>query len=208
MKNFFTADTHLGHANVIIYCNRPQLNLDDLGADGRWKNHVVKKQAARAMDTMLIDNHNSVVNPEDTVWHLGDYSFGHTGMIIEYLRRMNGTFKFLWGNHDESLRKAKDLIQYYDDLKDRVQFYGDVAEVTIENQFIVLNHYAMKVWNHSHKGSWHLYGHSHGSLPDDPTSRSFDVGVDCHNYFPLTFQQVADIMAKKQWKPVDHHGQK
>ncbi len=41
-----------------------------------------------------------------------------------------------------------------------------------------MNHYAQRVWEHSHHGSWHVYGHSHGSLPDDIKSKSIDVGVD------------------------------
>jgi hypothetical protein len=63
----------------------------------------------------------------------------------------------------------------------------------------------MRTWNKSHRGSWHLYGHSHGTLPDDPHSMSFDVGVDCHNYRPLSFEQVKAVMSKKLFKPIDHH---
>ena len=67
-------------------------------------------------------------------------------------------------------------------------------------RFIVLFHYAMRVWNASHYGTWHLYGHSHGDLPDDETSLSFDVGVDCHNFYPLSYSDVTGIMSKKNWK--------
>jgi len=64
----------------------------------------------------------------------------------------------------------------------------------------------MRVWNKSHHGAWHLYGHSHGTLPDDKNSLSFDVGVDCHNFTPINFEQVSAIMKKKNFKPIDHHG--
>ncbi|MFK5004710.1 hypothetical protein ACI4AP_29375, partial [Klebsiella pneumoniae] len=72
-------------------------------------------------------------------------------------------------------------------------------------QRIVLCHYAMEVWNKSHHQAWHLYGHSHGSLPDNPNAKKFDVGVDCHNYTPLSYQDVKNIMARKNFKPFDHH---
>jgi calcineurin-like phosphoesterase family protein len=81
-------------------------------------------------------------------------------------------------------------------------------EIAVEGQDITLCHYALRVFNKSHHGSWHLYGHSHGTLPDDPNSLSFDVGVDCHNYFPISLDQVKKIMSKKTWKPIDHHGKK
>ncbi len=73
-------------------------------------------------------------------------------------------------------------------------------------QDIVMLHYSMRVWNKSHHGSWHLYGHSHGTLPDDPNSLSIDVGVDCHNYQPISYDEIKSIMSKKEFKPVDHHG--
>ena len=75
-----------------------------------------------------------------------------------------------------------------------------------ESKSIVLCHYAMKIWNKSHHGVWHLYGHSHGTLPDDPYSMSFDVGVDCHDFKPLGFDDIKKIMdKKKKFKPIDHH---
>jgi len=54
----------------------------------------------------------------------------------------------------------------------------------------------------------HLYVIQHGSLPDDPHARSFDVGVDCHGYTPISWNRVKEIMATKHWKPIDHHGGK
>jgi calcineurin-like phosphoesterase family protein len=56
----------------------------------------------------------------------------------------------------------------------------------------------MRVWNQSHRGALHLYGHSHGTLPDDANSKSFDVGVDCHDYHPISLDRVLAIMATKQ----------
>lgn len=40
---------------------------------------------------------------------------------------------------------------------------------------------------------------------DDPNSLSFDVGMDCHNLMPLSFNEVEEILSKKIHKPVDHH---
>jgi calcineurin-like phosphoesterase family protein len=73
-------------------------------------------------------------------------------------------------------------------------------------QKIILCHYAMKVWNESHHGTWQLYGHSHGSLPEDPNARQTDVGVDSWNYTPVSMEQLNILMAKKKWKPIDRHG--
>ena len=168
------------------------------------------------MDRIIIDNINALVKPDDTLWHLGDFCFGPRNpqafyRKAEYYRdRINcNNIMLIWGNHDP------DLYSYNKEYKDMAEnfrrlFKSDYSLKTImvENQKIVLCHYAMKVWNKSHYGVWHLYGHSHGSLPDDPNSLSFDCGVDCHNYRPISFPEVSAIMAKKTFKPVDHHGKR
>ena len=88
------------------------------------------------------------------------------------------------------------------------EWIRDVYTVRVGKQSIFLSHYAHRVWDKSHHGVYHLYGHSHGTLPDLNDSLSFDVGVDCHNYTPLSFEEVTSIMNKKNWKPQDHHGSK
>lgn len=191
-KKFFTGDTHFRHTNIIKYCNRPFASTDE-------------------HDKGLINNWNSVVTPNDDVYHVGDFAFlKHPRAMVDDLTfnnlisRLNGTIHFLWGNHDKELFKFKnDIIKKWGK---KFIFLGHYYELKHEGQFIVLSHYAHRVWNKSHHGSWHLYGHSHGTLPDDSHARSIDVGVDCHNYRPIEFNQVKEIMAKKHWTPLDHHG--
>jgi calcineurin-like phosphoesterase family protein len=67
----------------------------------------------------------------------------------------------------------------------------------VDKQGIVLCHYAMKVWPHHSRGTWQLYGHSHGNLPDDPLSLSMDVGVDSHDFRPWPFDEIQTIMKMK-----------
>jgi len=64
-------------------------------------------------------------------------------------------------------------------------------------QSIVLCHYAFRVWNKWRYGAWNLYGHSHGSLSPLPQSLSLDVGVDCHDFTPLSYTQVKAIMSTR-----------
>lgn len=178
MSVFFTSDTHFSHFNIIRYSNRPF-------------------KTAEEMDEKLILNWNAKVKPGDDVYHLGDFAFGNTESAKKIKRRLNGNIHLIKGNHE---KPALGMIGEFVWVK-------DVAEVKVEGQSIFLSHYAHRVWNKSHHGTYHLYGHSHGSLPDDPNSLSFDCGVDCHNYAPLSFSEVKAIMAKKTFKPIDHHGE-
>ena len=180
MTQFFTSDLHFKHGNVIKYCNRPYANADE-------------------MDEALIKNWNSLVSPQDTVYVVGDVIFTKDVKDAENIfRRLNGSKILIAGNHDKKMLKDPRFVALF-------QSVHTLLEISINKQHIVLCHYAMKVWNKSHYGAWQLYGHSHGSLPDDQHSLSIDVGVDCHNYKPISFEQVAEIMSKKQYKPIDHH---
>ncbi len=75
--------------------------------------------------------------------------------------------------------------------------WSSLSEVKVGKQGIVLCHYAMKVWPHHSRGTWQLYGHSHGKLPDDPPSLSMDVGVDSHDFRPWHFEEIQAIMRTK-----------
>jgi calcineurin-like phosphoesterase family protein len=192
MNTFFTADTHFNHANIIKYCHRPFATAGE-------------------MNQVLIDKWNDTVGPDDTVYHLGDFAYGTPDQVFDLVKALNGQIYVIWGNHDQPLRRLTSQMRrhygrHYDAIKDRLTILGHHAEIEIEGQEITLNHYAMRVWNKSHHGSWQLYGHSHGSLPDDPTLRSIDVGVDVHNYRPISFHEVSTYMAKKNWMAIDHHG--
>lgn len=77
---FFTSDLHIGHKNILTYCNRPFETLE-------------------AMHDYIIKQWNSQVSKDDTVYVLGDFSLNPkwSGIIIPQL---NGTKILISGNHD------------------------------------------------------------------------------------------------------------
>lgn len=156
---FFTADTHFGHSNIIRYCDRPFSSVQE-------------------MDETLIQNWNDVVGPNDTVYHLGDYSFGDP---YPYKKRLKGHIELIAGNHD-----VRDVCEK---VFSKVH---DIKIIKVDFKTIVMCHFAMRVWPKSHFNSWHLYGHSHGML--EPSGKSFDVGVDANNFTPVDFDTVEHTM--------------
>jgi calcineurin-like phosphoesterase family protein len=166
---FFTSDLHLNHSNIIKYCNRPFKTIDD-------------------MNSTIINNWNSIVNTNDFVWVLGDFSLSNDmAFINKTLDGLNG-YKFLVvGNHD-----SKSCIN-----SKRWRGIYSLRDIRINYQVIVLCHYSMRVWYKSHYGAWHLYGHSHGTLPEE-NNLSFDVGVDVWNYTPVSLTQINRKMDDKK----------
>lgn len=157
---FFIADTHFNHTNIIKYCNRP---FDTI----------------KNMNETIIMNWNSKVTNNDLVYHLGDFGFGN---YVSILQRLNGRKILIIGSHDKQVLEYK---KYFEKL-------STLLEIKIENQIIVLCHYAMRVWAKSHYNSWHLYGHSHNTL--STWGKSLDVGVESLNYFPISFKELKTRM--------------
>lgn len=201
---YFTSDTHWGHANIIAYSKRPFLFDPSKGHNGKDGRPLVQNLDVDFMDETLIKNWNSVVGPSDTIYHLGDFAFYRDQRkTINVLRRLNGNKILIRGNHDKHMEQ--DVLNMFGSVHSYYEL--SVPDRDAGKQLIVLLHYGMRVWNKSHRGSWHLYGHSHGTLPDDPNSLSFDAGSDCHGYTPISYDQVKKIMSKKVFKPIDHHGE-
>lgn len=131
------------------------------------------------MDEELIKRFNSKVGPEDTVYDLGDFCFTNPK---KYDGCLNGNIIRIKGSHDHDIKEPRMMVIKPDGFLDK---YGDQVEIT-------LCHYAMRSWEKSHYGAWHLYGHHHGLLA--PYGLSFDVGVDCWDYYPVSLEQVKEKM--------------
>lgn len=182
---FFISDTHFSHTNVIKYSKRPFVH-------------------AAEMNNALMKNWNKVVKPGDTVYHLGDFAFEKQTDVRARCAFLNGQKHLILGNHD------KEIVKHRNKLLECGAFASiqEYKEIKYEDRKFVLFHYGMRVWNKSHHGSIHLYGHSHGSLP--PHGLSVDVGVDSKEitseYRPVSIEEIVSYMNKKEIAIVDHHG--
>jgi calcineurin-like phosphoesterase family protein len=172
---WFTADLHFDHANIIKYCNRPYRDVHE-------------------MNEALITNWNSRVQDEDVVHVVGDFGMGSVSTLQLHFDRLNGIKHLYLGNHDKTARHIKGWRS--------VQPYG---EIMVDGQFIVVAHYAHRVFNRSHKGAINLYGHSHGKLPGN--SQQLDVGVDCWNYAPVSLPEIQRrLKTLPDFRQEDFHG--
>jgi len=149
------------------------------------------------MDNVILDNVNNCVSASDTLYFLGDFAFKvGSGKLKEYRERINcKNIHLILGNHDQkSKNQLRGLFTSVSNLK----------RIRIEKQDIILCHYAMKVWDKSHWGSYQLFGHSHNGLPDDPNQLQTDVGVDTNNFMPYPFEEIKEKMSKKTPKLIHH----
>lgn len=183
MKTYYSADLHLFHKNIIRYSNRPFASVDEMNQE-------------------IIDRTNERVGRRDRLFLVGDVAFARPDVALPILSQLNcEEIHLVGGNHDSpEMRRLK--------RESGAPFWKSVSElleVNDEGRRVVLCHYAMRVWNRSHHGTYHLFGHSHGSMPG--TSQSLDVGVDCWDYRPVTLDEAILRMATfAPFRSGDHHG--
>ena len=208
-KIFFTADTHFGHQNILEFTERPFTDIAE-------------------HDEILINNINTTVGRTDFLYHLGDFCFGRTAnyqtqFAKELLTRINcKNIHLILGNHDPRSRRGQPREEFAQLFNSCMQYHiaRIPAALTVEEMLsapkkrIILNHYAIRSWEGMHRGSYHLYGHSHATLPENDTL-SFDTGVDAialrhgiqdpNNYRPISSFEVYSILKDREIKSVDGH---
>ena len=178
-KTFWTSDSHFWHGNILKYCNRPF-------------------ESVEAMNDALVANWNSVVGPDDHVYHLGDFCFGNVEKWNWCLEpeRLNGHIHLILGNHDpERVFRDGTLLERFDSI--------DFQKIIIiEGWTVIMNHFPFLSFsnNFDHK-VMQLFGHIHSGpgefgnvLPEGYKLQwnQYDVGVDNNNYTPVSWVQIRE----------------
>lgn len=178
MANFYIADWHYSHRNIIAYDNRPFFDVAE-------------------MNQKLIENWNSAVKDTDTVYVLGDMFWCRTDTAIGVLNQLKGKIVLVKGNHDDVTSP---------DFRSRFAMIRDYMEIEDGADRVVLCHYPIPCFRSHHKNWIHLYGHVHSSFEYNiiqNTSRQirdlyekphlmFNVGamMPYMNYTPRTLETI------------------
>lgn len=196
---YFTSDLHANHRGIC-----------------RGESHWEDKSACRDFDTVekmnsvIFDNINKTVGQDDILYILGDAFLGPKDDFYNLRSRINCvTIHYILGNHSEHIRKNS-IIPCPTGYMNAQNLFTSVHEILdkkICGQNMVLCHYALKTWHKAHKGSWNLFGHSHGTLKDEGTFKQMDAGIDTHPEFrPYHFSEIKRIMDKRMPLNIDRHG--
>ena len=159
---FVISDTHFGHNNCYKFYNYDGTKMRP------WDN-------AEEADEVMIQNWNSLVKPNDRVYHLGDVVFNkQKGELI--LPRLNGRKVLIKGNHDKFT--ASWYLKYFDDIR-----------ACYNRDNYLMTHIPV---HNSCKGRFvrNLHGHIHANtvLPEDNWYKNCCVEVN--NYAPISFEEI------------------
>ena len=174
-RKLYTADLHFGHSGIRQHCPKT-------------RDFALTEE----MDIAIMLRIQERVGHDDILYIIGDFSVCSDQEYVRHCFAMLPGRKILvLGNHDVDrrgrVRKEIAALPW-----DRPPTHA--IETTDEGCCLYLHHYACRTWPAMHRGSYHLFGHSHGSLP--PMGRSRDVGIDCSdaNFAPMTFKEIQESL--------------
>ena len=174
MKYLFSSDYHLGHANIIKYCNRPFKSLEQ-------------------MNKTIIRNHNERVKKDDIVFHIGDFCFKNSSSkkgegirttAQEWESKLNGKIIHIKGNHDKN-NSTKTIIERM------VIGYGGKRINLVHRPEHCDVDYNINFTGHVHQ-NWEIERIRHAFLFTD----CINVGVDVWRFMPVTFEEINKRYAK------------
>jgi len=141
MNDFFIADTHFHHTNILTWSDRPFKSVEE-------------------MNETLIQNWNKIIRKKskDKVYVLGDFSFGNSYQVSKIIRKLNGTKILIMGNHDRKRTRTWWLNVGFDRV---IEF-----PVIYKNEY-VLSHEPINIGLkniHGHLHNKQIYMKSHFSV--------------------------------------------
>jgi calcineurin-like phosphoesterase family protein len=161
-KIWLTSDLHLGHDKEFI-----------------WKARGF--ESVEEMNLAIVGRFNSKVQPEDTVYILGDLMLGDNTTGEYFLSQLNGKKIFIRGNHDTNPR-----VEIYKKYTDAEIKWAEVIKYKGKN--IYLSHYPTLTSNQGelHNVTFNFFGHTHQKVDFfDTYINMYHVGVDSHDCYPV-----------------------
>lgn len=159
-------------------------------------------QSIQEMNEAIIQRHNSVVAPEDTVFVLGDCALGGGDETTlqankELIEQLNGHLIIVRGNHDTDRR-----VDMYSSCKN-VDVAGEYARmVKYKKYHFYISHFPTMTSNLEketlHQCTLNIYGHTHQTTKfyeDRPYM--YCVCADAHNCTPVLLDDIISDMKQK-----------
>jgi calcineurin-like phosphoesterase family protein len=168
MPRYVVSDHHLGHANIIEYCDRPFSSVGE-------------------MDSALVERHFEVVDPSDQVLHLGDIAMdmqdGTT--TVEQLESL-GVDLLVQGNHDVGLSDGQAPVPVVDGCHlshGEYTFYCTHRPADVPDSWD-----GWVIHGHHHNNDLETY-----PLIDAGAQR-INVGVDVLGFRPISLSTITEIL--------------
>ena len=182
---FFISDTHFWHRNIIKNGGRPFETVDE-------------------MNRCMVSGWNAVVNPTDTVYHLGDVAMWKP-QHLDICRELNGRKFLIRGNHDPFPTTVYIRVGFHDILAYK-EFKDDMGGV------FVCTHVPLHPNEVRPRWSFNVHGHIHqkqiqhmewvSECTQQPVADPWYICVSVEqphvNYRPISLDKLRQMMAARR----------
>ena len=197
--DYFIADTHFFHENVIRFDKRPFTSVEE-------------------MNTKMRNWWNSTVRTNDRVYILGDFLWldprEQEKEYINFTKSLNGNKVLIEGNHDNVKRFSPEINNCFESIFQR-------KEIKLNKKKIIMDHFPMMSYHQDIQDNvWHFHGHTHITEEQDlvekwtrelienhkmgtPTGQIINVGcmMPYMNYTPKTAEEIIEGWKEKyKWR--------
>ena len=193
--DYFIADTHFFHENVIRFDKRPFTSVEEMNAKMRdWWNNTIRTY--------------------DRVYILGDFLWldprEQEKEYIDFVKSLNGHKVLIEGNHDNVKRFSSEIGNCFENIFQR-------KEIKLNKKKIIMDHFPMMSYHQDVQDSvWHFHGHTHITGEQNwvekwtrelienhkmgtPTGQIINVGcmMPYMNYIPRTAEEIIEGWKEK-----------
>ena len=172
MTTYIWSDLHLGHANILNYCNRPFATVED-------------------MDKALLKAWRTTVKGRDTIITLGDIALDKTykfDRLKELITNLPGHKILVMGNHDRRYPVTRWREMGFDEVYPYPIIY---------RQWYILSHEPLFL--NEKMPYLNIHGHIHNLTYNSPSYQN--VSVERTHYAPLDFEALIKPRPPKQDLP-------
>jgi calcineurin-like phosphoesterase family protein len=163
---FMISDHHFGHKHIIDFESRPFSSADE-------------------MTETMIEKWNAVVDKDDRVFHLGDFSFLGKEKTASIVSRLNGYKYLIMGNHDRGRSRHWWLDAGFNEVSEYAVVY---------NGFFFLSHEPM--YMNKHMPYVNIHGHIHGQKYEG--NQYINVSVEHWDYTPVSFEHIKSLVVPSE----------
>lgn len=171
---YLIGDTHFDHENIIRYCHRPFSNV-------------------AKMNEVIINNWNATVGHDETIYFLGDWTFGRGHRPAKYWeRQLKGNIISIRGSHDhgESGIQFRDFEQIHTEGYDFLLIHNPNRNDKYQTQE---QKQKLENWH-----GWVIHSHVHNNNMDEypfinGEKKTINVSVEVINYRPVSLKYLLSL---------------
>ncbi len=173
---WFTSDTHFNHDRLFIWHPRGFENVSE-------------------MNEAIIERWNSIVKPNDIVYHLGDVMLGADMQAgLRLISKLNGIKYLAYGNHDTDSRvKSFAANHFFKDIQMGYRIKGSGKKL------FIATHYPTLVANgEEDKPIFSIHGHTHSKDKWSEVYHAYNINMDAHDCRPVNIEDICLDLKNKR----------